>query len=72
MTVLLTAYMSTLTYWSFLFICFFYVFFGCGTNRLIRFDCQYPMNLNSLVHCICVPQGNISAAAGLEPGTPGL
>ena len=23
-------------------------------------------------HCICVHQGNISAKAGLEPGTPGL
>ena len=28
------------------------------------------MNLNSLGHCICVHQGKISAAAGLDPGTP--
>ena len=30
------------------------------------------MNLNSLGHCISVHQGKISAAAGLEPGTPRL
>ena len=32
----------------------------------------YPTNLNSLGHGICVHQKNISAAEGLEPGTPGL
>ena len=32
----------------------------------------YTTNLNSLGHCIYVHQGKISAAAGLEPGTPGL
>ena len=37
---------------------FFYIFFG-----FIDY---------SLSHCICVHQEKISAAAGLEPGTPGL
>ena len=36
------------------------------------FRCRYPMNLNSLGNCICVHHGNISAAAGLKPDTPGL
>ena len=38
----------------------------------LHFGCHYPMNLNSSGHCICVHQGHISAAAGPEPGTPGL
>ena len=31
----------------------------------------YLTNLNSLCHGICVHQENMSAAVGLEPGTPG-
>ena len=40
-------------------------------ESFVRFRCQYLMNLNSLSHCKCVHRVNISAAAGLEPGTPG-
>ena len=31
------------------------------------FSCHYPMNLDSLGHCICVHQRKISAATGLDP-----
>ena len=62
--------MSTLTYWLFLFLYFLYVFYAARIGY--AFGCHYyPMNLNSLGHCICVHRGNISAAAGLESGTPG-
>ena len=49
-------------------ICFFWM----RHKLVVRFGCHYPMNLNSLGHCICVHQGHISAAAGREPGTPEL
>ena len=61
--------MSILTYWSFHFFSFFYVFFYAARIGY-TFGCHYPMNLNSLGHCIRVHQGKISAAAGFEPGTP--
>ena len=36
------------------------------------FGCYYyPTNVNSLGPCTCAHQGNISAAAELEPDTPG-
>ena len=42
-------------------------------ESVIRFRCQYPMNLHSFGHCICdLNHGKILAAAGLEPGTAGL
>ena len=47
------------------------MFFWMRRESAVRFHCQYPMNVNSFGHCICGHQGNISAAAGLEPGTPG-
>ena len=61
--VLLTVYMSTLTYWSFHFFYFFVRFFRAARIGY-KFGCHYPMNLNSLGHCIRVHQGKISAAAG--------
>ena len=49
------------------------IYFFYAARIGYTFGCHYyPTNLNSLGHCICVHQGNISAAAGLEPGTPGL
>ena len=67
--VLLTLYMSTLTYWSFYFSIFFYF----STARIgYTFSSHYPTILNSLGHCICVHQGKVSPAAGFEPGTPWL
>ena len=71
--VLLTVivYMSTLTYWSFLFLYFLYVFYAARIAYTFGCHC-YLTNMNSLCCCICVHQGNISAAAGLERGTPGL
>ena len=66
----MTVYMSTLTYWSFYFFIFLYVFYAARIGY--TFGCHYPSNLNSLGQCICVHQGKISAAAGLEPGTLGL
>ena len=52
----------------FYFVIFLYVFYAVRIGY--AFGCHYyPMNLNSLGHCICVHQGKISAAAGLEPGT---
>ena len=54
-----------------LFINFFVSFYAPQIGH--TFGCNYyPTNLNSLGHCICVHQGKIAAAAGLEPGTPGL
>ena len=38
----------------------------------MRFGCHYHMHLNSLGHCICVHQGNISAAAGLKLSNGGV
>ena len=65
--------MSTLTYWSFLFPNFFLCLFYYAARIGYAFGCHYyPMHLNSLGHCIYVHQGNIAAAAGLKPGTPGL
>ena len=61
--------MSTLTYWSFLFLYIFVRFFLCGANwSYVRLS-LLSHNLNSSGHCIGVHQGKISAAAGLEPGT---
>ena len=64
--------MSALTYWSFYFFIFFVRFFYAARIGY-TFGYHYPKILNSLGHCIlCVHQGKISAAAGFEPGTPGL
>ena len=46
-------------------ICFFWM----RRKSVIRFGFPYPISLG---HWICVHQGIISAAAGLEPATPGL
>ena len=54
-----------------LFIIFFCTFFYAARIGY-TFGCHYPTILNSLGHCIYVHQGKISAAAGFEPGTPGL
>ena len=43
--------MSTLAYWSFLYI-FVYVFIWMRRESIIRYGCHYPMNLNSLGHCM--------------------
>ena len=58
--------MSTLSFYFFIF----YVFYA--VRIFYTFGCHYPTNWNSLGHCICVHQGKISAAAGLEPGALGL
>ena len=75
----LTVYiLTTLTY--FLFLIFFASFF-LRRESVIRNNSSiggsssshfYPRNLNSLGHCICVHQENISVAEGFKPGTPGL
>ena len=70
--VLLTVYMSTLTYWSFYFFIFFFVRFFYAAQIGYTIGCHYPTILNSLGHCICVHHRKISAAAGFEPGTPRL
>ena len=49
----------------------FYIFW-MWRRLVIGFRCQYPTKFNSLGHCMFVHQGNISAAAGLEPGTLAL
>ena len=68
-------------YWPFRYkLCIFVTFylsifskwFWMRRESVVRFRCQYPMNLNSFDNCICMHKGNISAAAVLEPGTPGL
>ena len=58
---------------SFIFISLFFLYVIYAVRIGYAFGCHYyPMILNNLGHCICVHQGKISAAAGLEPGTPRL
>ena len=54
----------------FLYIFFCTFFYAAQIGYTI--GCHYPTILNSLGHCICVQHKKISAAAGFEPGTPGL
>ena len=63
--------MAILTYRSFLFT-YVFICFLMRRESVVRFRCQNTMNLNSLGHCICVHQGNISAADGLIPDIPGV
>ena len=66
--VFLTVYMSTLT---FLFLFCVYIFLG-GANRLyVRLLLLYH-EFEQFWSLHMIHQGKISAAAGLEPGTPGL
>ena len=57
-----------------IFFCIFVYNVLCGTNRLYARLSLLFHGFERLGHCIrvCVHQGNISAAAGLEPGTPRL
>ena len=66
---LLTVCMSTSTYWSILviyfFICFFY---AARIGYTFRLSLSHEFEQFGSLHC--VHQVKISAAAGLEPGTP--
>ena len=61
------------TFWHIAHLHFFIFVRFCAARIVYTFGCHnYATNLSSVAQCICVHQGNISAAAGFEPGTPGL